>query len=123
VEYDVKQRERMLLALAQMKQQGNQPMKPQEDPSFWENALDFAGNAAPIAGTAIGAGIGLLGGPFAGITAPVGAAVGGGVGSLAGLAAHAGRDGMRQDRDKRAREEEEKQRMRLAKQQALMSLM
>ena len=120
------QRERLLAALAAQGKQSQKPMPKPTEAGWGEKALDFAGNIAPIAGGVIGGGVGalgLLGGPLAKLTIPAGAALGGGVGSLLGAGAHAGRDHFRGERDEQDREVEEEERRKLAKRQALLSLM
>jgi len=119
----VNQRERLLAALAAQAKQSQRPMPKPTEAGWGEKALDFAGNVAPIAGGVIGGGLGLLGGPFAPLTMAGGAALGGGVGALVGAGAHAGRDHFRGQRDEQDREAEEEERRRLAKRQALLSLM
>jgi hypothetical protein len=90
------------------------PKKRKTDPV--EEMLRIAGGLAPVAGTAIGAGVGSMAG---GIGAIPGAAIGGGIGAglggLAGYGADAlGRDDREAEDERLAREEEKRARNEVA---------
>lgn len=124
-------RRRMLELLSAEGQLARRPLPEQSEPDFWEQAIGVASNAAPIvggvAGTALGAGLGLLGGPAAPVTvsggAALGGAIGGGLGQLAGVGLGMGADHMRGERERRDLDIEEDEMRRLARRQTLLSLL
>lgn len=104
------------------------PKRPEKKQNPWADALRFAGSAAPLAGTALGAiGGGLAGSLAGGIGAIPGAAagagIGGALGSGAGAMMGAGADWMTQgaeDEEQKALADAEERR---ARQMAMMQLL
>ena len=93
-----------------------------------EDFLRFAGAVAPVAGTALGAiGGGILGSAAGGVGAipgaMVGGTIGGGIGAGIGSTANMGADWMGRGREEDEAMRIERERERMARQQAALSLM